>query len=178
MLGIAFTVTAIAIVLHLSPLLINMTAGAVMINLSARHRRVFRIIEPLTPPLYALFFVLAGSELSLGLLRQPAVLLLGGAYMLVRTVGKYASVYVGALITGAPVQIRRYLGLCMFPQAGVSLGLVLFVQASPVSAAMSPAQYAVTGTMVNVILLSVFVNQIIGPPLATFALRRGNTIAV
>lgn len=175
-LGIAFTVTAVAIVLHLSPLLINMTAGAVMINLSARHHRVFRIIEPLTPPLYALFFVLAGSELSLGLLGQPAVLVLGGAYLVARTVSKYASVYIGALLTGAPAQVRHYLGLCMFPQAGVSLGLVLFVQASPVAAAMTPEQFAVTGTLVNVILLSVFVNQIIGPPLATLALRRGNTI--
>jgi hypothetical protein len=65
----------------------------------------------------------------------------------------------------------------MFPQAGVSLGLVLFVQASPVANSMTPEQFAITGTLVNIILLSVFVNQIIGPPLATFAIKKGNTIS-
>jgi Kef-type K+ transport system membrane component KefB len=176
-LGIAFAFTALAIIYHLSPLLINMTAGAVLINLTPRHHRIFRIIEPITPPLYALFFVLAGSELRLSLLAQPQILILGGAYLVARSVSKYLSTSLGAMMVKAPVQVKQYLGLCMFPQAGVSLGLVLFVQASPVANAMTPEQFAVTGTLVNIILLSVFVNQIIGPPLATFAIKRGITIA-
>ncbi len=175
-LGITFTVIAGAIVLHLSPLLINMTAGAVLINLSPRHHRIFRIIEPMTPPLYALFFVLAGSELRLSLLTQPSLLILGGVYLAVRALTKYVGVYLGALVSKAPLTVRNYLGLCMFPQAGVSLGLVLFVQASPVSAAMTPEQYGVTATLVNIVLLSVFVNQLIGPPFAKLALKRGMSL--
>lgn len=177
-LGVTFTFTAGAIVFHLSPLLINMTAGAVMINLTPRHHRVFRMLEPMTPPIYALFFVLAGSELQLGLLGQPYILLLGGTYILARSLGKQLSVYVGAALTGTDKAIRNNLGFCMLPQAGVALGLVLFVQASPVSQAMSPAQVAMTGTLVNVILLSVFVNQLIGPPLAKAAIIRGNQMEI
>lgn len=177
-LGIAFTVTAAAIIFHLSPLLINMTAGAVMINLTPRHHRVFRMLEPLTPPIYALFFVLAGAELQLSLLAQPHILFIGGSYILIRGIAKYGTVYLGGTLTGTTAPIRNNLGLCMLPQAGVSLGLVLFVQASPLSAAMSPAQLEFTGTLVNVILLSVFVNQLIGPPLAKAAVIRGNQMEV
>jgi len=39
-LGIALLFTGVAITLHLSPLLINMTAGAVLVNLSPRHHRL------------------------------------------------------------------------------------------------------------------------------------------
>lgn len=177
-LGIAFTVTAVAIVFHLSPLLISMTAGAVLINITPRHHRVFRILEPLTPPIYALFFVLAGSELQLALLTQPHILILGGVYILSRGIAKYGTVYAGARLAGVDTLIGNNLGFCMLPQAGVALGLVLLVQASPLSGAMSPVQAAMADTLVNVILLSVFVNQLIGPPLAKKAIIRGNRMEV
>jgi Kef-type K+ transport system membrane component KefB len=177
-LGVAFTFTAGAIVFHLSPLLINMTAGAVMINATPRHHRVFRMLEPMTPPIYALFFVLAGSELQIALLTDPRILVLGGAYIIARGLSKYGTVYLGGALSGTAAPIRNNLGFCMLPQAGVSLGLVLFVQASPVSGAMNAAQIAMTGTLVNVILLSVFVNQVIGPPLAKAAIIRGNEMEV
>ncbi len=177
-LGITLLFTSVAITFHLSPLLINMTAGAVLVNLSARHHRLFRTIEPLTPPIYALFFVLAGSELQLGILARPEVLLIGGVYVVVRNLSKYATVYAGCALSGTEAGIKRNLGFCMFPQAGVALGLVLLIQASPVSAAMSPEQAALVETLVNVILLSVFANQIIGPPLAKRAVINGTGMEV
>ena len=62
----------------------------------------------------------------------------------------------------------------MLPQAGVAIGLVLLIEASPAMAAL-PAQYQpLIATMVNIILLSVFVNELIGPPLSRFAIIRGN----
>lgn len=173
-LSVVLLVIAVATVMHLSPLLINMTAGAVMINLSNRHHRTFRILEPLTPPIYALFFVLAGSELQIHLLMQPTILWFSGAYMLSRAAGKLLSVPLGALIAGADRNIRSNLGFCMLPEAGVSLGLVLLVQASPLSQGMTPAQVALTDTMVNTILIAVFINQFVGPPLTKLAILRGN----
>lgn len=176
--GVLFIATAIANALHLSALLVMMTVGAVMINVTPRHHRVFRALEPVTPPIYALFFVLAGCELQMGLLRQPAVLVAGGAYILARTVGKVFGSYAGAAAAGAPGPLRRNLGLCMLPQAGVSLGLVLMVQSSPVSSAMTPAQADTAVLLANIVLLSVFVNQLIGPPVAKLAIVRGNNMEV
>ncbi len=173
-LGIVCMATAIAIVFHLSPLLMNMTAGAVLTNVSARHHRIFRLLEPLTPPLYALFFVLAGSELQLSILMRPTVLLLGFVFICSRNLAKWGTTYLGGRFTQCAVPIRLNLGLCMFPQAGVALGLVLLIQASPLAANMTDVQAQVVETLVNVVLLSVFINQLLGPPLAKGAIIRGN----
>ena len=172
-IGILFLSTALAIVFRLSPLLANMIAGAVLINLRADNHRIFHILRPLTPPIYALFFVIAGTELRPEIVTQIDVLILGGAYILARAAGKYAGVVLGARASGAPEPIRRFLGLCMFPQAGVAIGLVLLVEASPLLAGISDVYGNIVETMVNIVLLSVFVNELVGPPLSKYALVRG-----
>lgn len=173
-LGVLFLATAMAISFNLSPLLTNMAAGALIINLSPDNHRIFRILRPLTPPIYALFFVIAGTELRPEVLVDPQILTLGGAYILARAVGKYGGVWAGCRIAGTTPAIRNYLGICMLPQAGVAIGLVLLIEASPAMAVL-PAQYQpIIATMVNIILLSVFVNELIGPPLSRFAIIRGN----
>ena len=173
-LGVLFLSTAMAIVFNLSPLLTNMTAGALIINLSPDNHRIFRILRPLTPPIYALFFVIAGTELRPAVLADPQILLLGGVYIVTRAIGKYGGVWVGCRLSKTTTAIRNYLGICMLPQAGVAIGLVLLIEASPAMAAL-PVQYQpIIATMVNIILLSVFVNELIGPPLSRFAIIRGN----
>jgi Kef-type K+ transport system membrane component KefB len=173
-LGIVFITTAVAIVFHLSPLLTNMAAGCALINLSARNHRIFRILEPMTPPIYALFFVVAGTELNPAILTEREVLFFGPVYVVFRALGKYGGVYLGARMSGVLPRIRDYLGLCMLPQAGVAIGLVLLIEASPISSTMAPEHLDTIGTMVNIVLLSVFVNELIGPPLARLAILRGN----
>ncbi len=173
-LGMLFIATAIAIVFHLSPLLTNMAAGAAIINLSPRNHRIFRVLEPFTPPVYALFFVIAGTELRPEILTQGPVLLLGLVYILARAVGKYGGVYLGATLSGVEPEVRNNLGICMLPQAGVAIGLVLVIQASPLTQGLPQESLRVVDMMVNIILFSVFVNEILGPPLSKTAIIRGN----
>lgn len=173
-LGVLFTTTAVAVVFHLSPLLANMSAGAIIINLSPDNHRIFRILRPLTPPIYALFFVIAGTELNPEIVTNGTVLLLGGVYVVARAVGKYGGVYIGCSMSGVSRRIRDYLGICMLPQAGVAIGLVLLVQASPLLEGLGADQLQLVQTMVNIVLFSVFVNELVGPPLSRFAILRGN----
>jgi Kef-type K+ transport system membrane component KefB len=173
-LGLVFLSTATAIAFHLSPLLVNMASGAVIINLSPANHRLFRNIEPLTPPIYALFFVIAGTELKPEVFTQGPTLLLGTAYILARAAGKYGGVWLGCKLSKTPPKLTRYLGLCMLPQAGVALGLVLLIQSSPLMAALTDAQLKTVQDMVNIVLLSVFINELVGPPLSRFALIKGN----
>lgn len=173
-LGVVFMTTATAIIFHLSPLLSNMTMGCVLINLSARNHRLFRILEPLTPPLYALFFVIAGTELNLEVFTRREVAIMGGAYILVRGLGKYVGAWLGCKLGGIGEPIRSNLGWCMLPQAGVALGLVLLIQTSPVMQRLSENQTQIMNDMVNIVLMSVFVNELIGPPLLKMAIIRGN----
>ncbi|MEX2381644.1 MAG: cation:proton antiporter [Opitutales bacterium] len=173
-LGVLFMSTATAIIFHLSPLLSNMTMGCVLINLSARNHRLFRNLEPLTPPLYALFFVIAGTELNLEVFTSKEVAVMGGAYILVRALGKYSGAWLGCKLGGIGEPIRSNLGWCMLPQAGVALGLVLLIQTSPVMQRLSEDQIGIMNDMVNVVLMSVFVNELIGPPLLKMAIIKGN----
>ncbi|MFW6250279.1 MAG: cation:proton antiporter [Alkalispirochaetaceae bacterium] len=173
-LGLLFTTTAVAVIFHLSPLLANMTAGAVIINLSPDNHRIFRVLRPLTPPIYALFFVIAGTELNPRIVTDGTVLILGGIYVLFRAVGKYGGVFVGCAMSGVSRSIRNYLGICMLPQAGVAIGLVLLVEASPLMEGLAAEQLQLVQTMINIVLFSVFVNELLGPPLSRFAILRGN----
>ncbi len=173
-LSVIFLMTASSIVFHLSPLLTNMAAGSVLVNLSARNHRLFRILEPLTPPLYALFFVIAGTELKLDVILRGDILLLGSVYILARGIGKYGGVWAGCAMSGIGKPIRGNLGWCMLPQAGVAIGLVLLIQASPLMQGLSTEQQALIHNLVNIVLLSVFVNELLGPPLSKMAIIRGN----
>ncbi len=166
--------TSISIVFHLSHLLTNMALGAVLINLSAKNHRIFRALERLTPPIYALFFIIAGTELNPYIIFNKKILLLGSVYILSRVGGKYSGVYYGCVLSKTSFKIKKYLGFCMFPQAGVALGLVLLIQASPLIPQLSEANRIIIDNMVNIILLSVFVNEIIGPPISKYGIIKGN----
>jgi Kef-type K+ transport system membrane component KefB len=174
--GIIFVMTGLSIVFHLSPLLANMVMGAVLVNLSSRNQRLFRNVEPLTPPIYALFFVIAGIELKPDVFLQPLVLGLGLFYVLVRAIGKIGGVHAGCALRRTPPAIARNLGLCMLSQGGIALGFVLLIQTSPAVAGLSGNDDAarVFTMIVNVILLSVFLNEMLSPFFIRHAILKGN----
>ena len=134
--AVVFIVTAGALALELSPLLANMMFGAVLINLSPSNRRLFMVLEPVTPPIFALFFILAGAELQLSVFAELSIVGLGLVYLAARFAGKFAGAYVGARVMAAPIQ------------------------------------RLVTLT-VNIVLLSVFINELIGPSISRFGVTRG-----
>lgn len=174
--GVVLLGTALAVAFGLSPLLLNITCGAVVANLNARNVRIFRTVEPLTPPIYALFFVIAGTKLNPVLLVQPHLLMVGGAYVVARALGKYAGTWMGSRSQGGAREINRWLGVSLLPQAGIALGLVLMLPA--IGEVASPAVQEGISTAVNVVLFAVFVNEIVGPPLSREAVIRGNRMEV
>ena len=72
--------------------------------------------------------------------------------------------------------VTKYLGLGLLPQAGVAIGLVLFVQASPLIENTSMEVQAQIVQMVNIILMSVFVNELLGPPIAKYAIIKSSIV--
>ena len=171
-LGMLFIETSVASIFELSPLMSNMAAGTLLINASPRNHRLFKIIQPLTPPIYALFFVIAGTELDPSIFIHADILLVGLGFVVTRAVGKYIGVWGGAVISRVEPPLKRYLGLCMIPQAGVAIGLVLLIQASPMIADLSVLYGDRIILMVNIVLMSVFVNELVGPMLSKYAITR------
>lgn len=173
-LGVLLISTALAIVFHLSPLLANLAAGSLLINASPRNHRILRALEPLTPPIYALFFVIAGTELDFRVMLQPGLISLGAGYILVRALSKYAGIYLGCRVSGVTEPLRRNLGWCMLPQGGVAMGLILLVQSSPVIASLAaPSVEAMLAQMLNIVLMCVFVSELMSPPLSRMGILRG-----
>ena len=172
--AVVFIVTAGALALHLSPLLANMMFGAVLINLSPANRQLFMVLEPVTPPIFALFFILAGAELQLSVFFAELIIVgYGFVYLAARFAGKMAGAYLGARMMSAPAGVRRYLGFCLFPQAGVAIGLALFLQGAGVVATAAEDIQRLVTQLVNIVLLSVFINELIGPLISRYGVTRG-----
>ncbi len=168
-LGVIFTVSGLAALFELSPLLANMVVGFIIVNRERQHQNFFLVVEQIEEPLYGLFFSLAGAHLDLSVLTSAG--LLAVAILVFRILGKQAGVWAGAWISQAPAVMRRYLGLGLFPQAGVSIGLVLMAReifAVPLVASI----------LVNGVIATVIVNELIAPPLVKYALvKAGETRA-
>jgi Kef-type K+ transport system membrane component KefB len=120
-----------------------------------------------------MFFILAGMELNVAVLSQGMVVLYGIIYILARFGGKLTGVFCAARITKAPPEVRKYLGLCLFPQAGVAIGLVLFVETSPVLAQAGPLVRESLDLILNIVLVSVFINELFGPSISRYGIVKG-----
>ena len=157
--------SAVALRLEVSPLLANMVAGFILVNAASRHEGVFRALEPLEAPIYAAFFAIAGVHMDLWSLRAAG--LVGAVYILARFTGKLFGARAGATIARKPATTRKYLGLCLLPQAGVAIGLALTVKQN------ISLQANGNGEMIlSVVLASVLVSELVGPPLARYALTK------
>ncbi len=172
-LAILFIISAFATAVKLSQLLATMAMGATLINLSNKNHRIFNYIEPLTAPVFSMFFILAGTELDVKVFTQTSVVGLGLLYLVSRFAGKFIGINIGGLLTKTPDRIRRYLSFCLFPQAGVAIGLALFVQASPLIVHASDRIQHTFILIVNIVLLSVFINELIGPAISKFGIKKG-----
>lgn len=158
-LGFVLICGGIATWLDLSAVLSAMIMGAIVASLARHHERPFHAIEGIELPFLMLFFLLAGASAHL-----DALLLVGGitiTYILSRCVGSYAGAWIGAGWAGADPVTRRWLGLCLFPQAGVALGMALMAsQRFPEFASM----------LLPTVLASTIIYELLTPPLTRRAL--------
>jgi Kef-type K+ transport system membrane component KefB len=161
LIGCVLLTVGIATAIDLSPLVASLAVGATMANLSAKSRRLFEALGHTDPPLYVIFFVLAGADLELGLL--PSLGLLGVAYVVCRAVGKFGGAWAGARHARLPLPFQRLMGFSLLAQAGLAVGLVLVTrQRFP----------EIAPTVTTVVLGAVVVFEIAGPLSARFALDR------
>ncbi len=163
--AIALT-TGLAMAFGLSPLLACIMVGTVIFNLMPNPVRISSALHGFTPPVYLLFFTLAGASLDLKILSQVGLLGLG--YILARAGGKILGAWVGAKMVKAEPAVRKNLGLALLPQGGISIGLSVIVRQQ------LPAEYAVP--IITIIMFSVLVFETTGPIFAKIAIKRAGEI--
>jgi len=174
--ALAFTVGGLALVLGLSlalgvdVILAAMALGMTLANVAPhRSQKAFATMAAFAPPIYVLFFVIVGARLSLG--NTPGwIWAVALAYIAGRTAGKMLGANLGARWAGAAESVRKYLGLTLFSQAGVAIGLAIL------------ASVRFSGDMGNAIIMIVtattFVVQIIGPPCVKAAVSKAGEIGL
>ncbi len=122
-LGFLLLAIGLAIYLKMSILLTAMFFGVFFVNTNKTHHYVFETVNNVTPPLYLVFFVLAGAQLKFQMLSTVIVLI--AAIFILRIVGKVVGAFIGAKCTGSSSLIQKYMGIALLPQAGVALGCAL-----------------------------------------------------
>jgi len=148
-------VTAVAVIsraLGLEPLLSCLALGMILADSSPRWNRMVKALNEIDYPLYVIFFVLAGANLHIETLGQIG--LLGGAYVIARSVGKLAGASMGARWGNFGQREQSWLGMTMLAQAGMAIGL----------AATLSQQWPEGGKLIETIILgSVVIFELIGP---------------
>jgi len=149
----AFLLSALALMLHTSPVIGAFAAGLVLAK-TERSEGIMHHLQPIADLFTPLFFVIVGSQLRLDLLNPftPGNLALLGIAVLgtaVAFLGKYVSPYVGL-----PSGIRKPLiGLAMTPRGEVGL----------IVAELGRRQGVFNDTVFGVLMLVILFTTFLGP---------------
>ncbi len=149
-----------------SSLLVCMMLGTVFCNMCDFSEELMDRIDRWSAPLFILFFVISGAELELSTFRDLIVVCIGLVYIVVRCLGKYFGAFLSAKSVKCDSHIVKYLGITLFPQAGVALGM-----------AIKAETLGTQGLIVtNIILFSVLIYELVGPFLTKVALTKAGEI--
>ena len=149
-----------------SSLLVCMMLGTAFCNICPLSHDLMGAADKWTSPLFALFFVISGAELELSVFTDIAIVGIGVIYIIFRCLGKYTGTFASAKATKCEPQICKYLGITLFPQAGVALGMCT-----------TAMQLGAQGNLIrNITLFAVLVYEIVGPLLTKMALTAAGDI--
>ncbi|MFH1379339.1 MAG: cation:proton antiporter [bacterium] len=163
-IGAVLLVLGLSLALNLNMLLSAMILGVVIVNFSPRMSKdVFNLVKGFSPPIYVLFFVMVGASLNFYRI-TPAILAIATTYLVGMAAGKMLGSYLGAIISKAPITVRKYLPFCLFSQAGVAIGL------SIVAYHIFPEE--IGHAIIIIITLNTFLVQLFGPYLTKLAVTK------
>ena len=153
-----------------SSLLTCMMCGTMFCNVCECSDEMMSRADSWTKPLLIIFFVISGAELDLSVFLKPIFVVVGLVYIIARCIGKYFGAMSSAKMTKCSSDIVKYLGITLFPQAGVALGMVSTVSSDGIISA------DVANVVRFVILFAVLVYEIFGPVATKWALTKAGDI--
>ena len=164
-IGLLLVLTGLCQAFGISPFLSAMALGIAYVNAGGRES-LFTQMDGFSPPILTMFFVLSGMGLDISLLAGAG--LLGLTYFFLRTAGKLAGACLGTHLCRLAPPTKKYLGLALLPQAGVSIGLAMTARR------LLPSD---SGALLSVIVLfAAVLYEMTGPVLAKLALERSGCI--
>ena len=153
-----------------SSLLTCMMCGTIFCNVCECSDEMMSRADSWSKPLLIVFFVISGAELDLSVFLKPILVLVGLVYIIARCIGKYFGAMWSAKMMKCSPDIVKYLGITLFPQAGVALGMVSTVSKDGIISA------DVASVVRFVILFAVLVYEIVGPVMTKWSLTKAGDI--
>ncbi|MDR9457438.1 MAG: cation:proton antiporter [Salegentibacter sp.] len=167
-LGFILLVLGLSELFAFSMLLSCMSLGFVSVMFyPKKHAEWILPLKHIEELVFIFFFTLAGTHFELQIMFSSALLVF--TYVILRIAGKYTGSYIGMLVGGAAEQPRRLLGLCLFPQAGVAIGLAI-------RASDQPGMQEIAPLLLNIILGSTIIFELTAPFFTRFALKKAGEI--
>ena len=149
-----------------SSLLVCMMLGTVFCNMCDFSENLMDRLDRWTAPLLILFFVISGAEFELSIFKDYTIVLIGLIYIVARCVGKYFGARISSQMVKCNHNIVKYLGITLFPQAGVALGM-----------AIKARELGSVGEIVaNITLFAVLIYELVGPMLTKISLMKAGEI--
>ncbi len=139
--------------LSINFLLTALFMGATFANIAIDGERLIQALRPISTPLFAAFFVLAGYDLHMEELAQIGML--GMAYVVFRIGGKLIGGVIGGWWAAEPDTVKPTIGAALICQAGVAIGLAVFLN--------EHWPHPLAGTFKTIIFGSVAVFELTGP---------------
>ena len=166
-----FALLGVCELLSISELLSIMAFGMTIVNTSPTlSKKSEGIISNFSPIFLVAFFVLGGAHLDLSSIRTIG--LLGLFYFAMRSIGKMGGATLGAILGKAPKKIRSLIGFSLLPQVGVALALALAINKKFGSGQYGDVGLQLASTIINVLLFTTIITEIVGPLLTRYALHK------
>jgi len=154
-LGMIFIVYAVAQYLSLEPLMASLVMGIVASNLSKNFFLVKKEFDNhLKDIIFLLFFTISAMHLNISFIIQMPLAIV--VYVIFRIIGKIVGVRIGAKLSNADDEVGKHLGIALFPQAGIAIGLALSLQEITDFETIAPI-------ILNVIIATTMIHELIGP---------------
>ncbi len=163
-------VVGVSMIPGIDPILPAMVLGITVANLMPRESRgTFKLVEKFSPPIYISFFVLAGAHMEFSRM-APWIVVMIVVFTLCRAGGKIVGSWFGAKHSGASAVVRKYLGICLLPQAGVAIGLAIL--------AGQQFDTDLGKTIIMVVMTATFLMEILGPMLVKVGVEKAGEVGM
>lgn len=155
--------SSVSVYFGFSALIANMSVGFAVRNFAKKNLQVSEYLDTLTIPLYAMFFIIAGTEIRFSEMGSLSFLLIAAIYFIARSIGKIGGATFAARISDASESVKKYVGLGLLPQSGVAIALAYSVQ-------QQYAEAPEIGLLIfNTLLLTAALTEVVGPLLTKHA---------
>ncbi len=151
-----------------SEILSTLILGIIFANFCLKAGTAVDAARELIAPLFTVFFVLTGARLNIYLLSTLG--LTGIIYLFMRILGKTSGSTLGAFISDASGEVKGNIGLCLYSQAGIALGLSSHLYYELKQTGGLGAQIGLN--LLNTVISTTMILLIIGPILVKYALAR------